>query len=533
MMRRSYFVAVFLLLMLLPGQPALAGYNILGNGSFETATVDPGGGELVLPTGSAALLLWGVGPDVYYVGGFWQASQGLRSIGLKNGSIITYFIPVLGTMYQVSFDLAGDPTLPPAIKSLELFAPTGSSFSGLTFFQTKNFSFDTTAQTVTNMGWTTEQWNFWGGLDNSRLSFVQFLSNNGNSQGGPALDNVVLVPVSAILQNGSFETVDGSLISLSAITVPMGSTAIYGWLVGGNGIQLMNTTGVWDASQGGVYSLKLNSPTGPGSILQDIFTLPGDLYQVSFDLAGDPTGGPAVKTLRVSAAGQSQDFTFDTTGKAARNMGWVTNNWTFRANSTITPLVFQSLDNGANGPALDNVKVIHPANLVLNGSFEQGPAVGSFTTLSYGDGSISGWTVAGNGIDYIGTDWTASNGGRSLDLNSTDAGSIEQTFLTTPGATYNVSFDLAGNPFQPPTVKTLRVSAGGRSQVFTFDTTGKSPTNMGWISQHFTFKAKWETTTLLFESTTLGTPAGPALDNVRVTQVPVLTPQYLLLLLSD
>ncbi len=87
-------------------------------------------------------------------------------------------------------------------------------------------------------------------------------------------------------------------------------------------------------------------------------------------------------------------------------------------------------------------------------------------------------------------------------MNAVAAGSIEQTFLTTPGATYNVAFDLAGNPGQGalPLVKTLRVSAAGRFQDFTFDTTGKTPANMGWTTKHFTFKAKWETTTLLFES---------------------------------
>ncbi len=65
-------------------------------------------------------------PEVYYVGGFWQASQGIRSLGLKNGSIFQIFTPTLGKMYQVSFDLAGDPTLPPALKSLAIAAPSGT-----------------------------------------------------------------------------------------------------------------------------------------------------------------------------------------------------------------------------------------------------------------------------------------------------------------------------------------------------------------------------------------------------------------------
>ena len=531
--RKSFHIVVLaaLVVLLLAVQPAPAGYNMLQNGSFETATVDPGGGELILPVGSTAIAPW------------VRQARGLLCrwflAGLPGGSQYRpekwWHFPELYTCsgkHVSSFLRPGwRPDAPSRHKISDNISPTGVDFS-----QTKGFSFDATGRTVTNMGWTTTQWNLWGSLPLRSPRLLGFGSGNTDpSQGGPALDNVVLVPVSAILQNGSFETADPSLSSVLAITVPNGSTAIYGWMVGGLGIQLINTANVWDASQGGAYSLNLNSPSGPGSISQTFTTIPGDLYQVSFDMAGDPGGGPAMKTLRVTAAGQSQDFTFDTTGKSTRNMGWVTQNWTFRANATRTTLAFQSLDNGANGPALDNVRVVHPANLVLNGSFEDGPRrAGQFTFLSlaYGDSSIIGWTVAGNGIDYIEGLWTSSNGGFSLDLNALDAGSIEQTFLTTPGATYNVSFDLAGNLLGPPAVKTLRVSAAGQSQVFTFDTTGKSPTNLGWTTQHFAFTAKWETTTLLFESLTTGTDAGPALDNVRVTGVPPLQGPYLLLLLD-
>jgi choice-of-anchor C domain-containing protein len=528
--KKFHIMVLTALALLLAAPPATAFYNILGNGSFETATVDPGAGELLLPTGSTALAPWTVVLEVLYVGGFWQASQGVpggRSLGLNDGSILQIFTPSLGKMYQVSFDLAGDPTLPPALKAMAITAPSGTYQS-----QRGVFLFDTTAQTTANMGWATKQWNFWGAQDNIPREFLQFTSYYLTG-GGPALDNVVLVPVSTILQNGSFEAT--SLIGMDpfyALPLPSGSTSIFGWTVGGLGIQLMHDPSVWQASQGS-FSLNLNSTSGAGSISQTFTTIPGDLYRVSFDLAGDPGGGLPVKTLRVSAAYLIRDFTFDTTGKTTTNMGWTGQTLTFTAQAATTTLVFQSQDNGANGPALDNVKVVHPANLVLNGSFEQGPAPGSSIQLSPGDDSINGWTVADNGIGYIGGLWQASQGGRSLDMNGVaDHGSIEQTFLTTPGVSYKVTFDMAGYPNPSSPLKTLRVVAAGRFKDFTFDTTGKSVGNMGWTTKNFTFTAQWETTTLLFLSLTPGSNTGPALDNVVVTQVSSLPGPYLLLLLD-
>src|SRR3989344_2638359 len=108
-----------------------------------------------------------------------------------------------------------------------------------------------------------------------------------------------------------------------------------------------------------------------------------------------------------------------------------------------------------------------------NGSFEDGVNPGVFTTLFAGDStSIIDWTVASGSVDYIGTYWVASEGDRSIDLSGNNAGSIGQTFDTTPGAVYNVTFDMAGNPAGGPTVKTMDVDAAGVTSQYTFDTTG-------------------------------------------------------------
>ena len=159
-----------------------------------------------------------------------------------------------------------------------------------------------------------------------------------------------------------------------------------------------------------------------------------------------------------------------------------------------------------------------------NGSFETGPAAGSFLALGSGNTSITGWTVGGGGIDYIGTYWQAEEGTRNLDLSRTNAGSISQTFDTILNQIYSVNFWLAGNPTGGPAIKTLRVSAPGTQQEYTFDTTGRTRTAMGWVEHEFLFTAASTSTTLTFASLN-STAYGPTLDNVSVTPQQTIVPE--------
>jgi hypothetical protein len=62
----------------------------------------------------------------------------------------------------------------------------------------------------------------------------------------------------------------------------------------------------------------------------------------------------------VRAGGKKEVFSFDTTGKSAENMGWVTKAWQFEAIDDETLLEFHTLDDEDPncGPALDNVQVV-------------------------------------------------------------------------------------------------------------------------------------------------------------------------------
>jgi choice-of-anchor C domain-containing protein len=162
----------------------------------------------------------------------------------------------------------------------------------------------------------------------------------------------------------------------------------------------------------------------------------------------------------------------------------------------------------------------HAAEFV-NGSFEDGDITNPFGVVAGGNNStIAGWTVLGNSVDYIGNYWQANDGARTIDLNGNGPGGIAQTFNTVANQAYAITFWLAGNPDNGPTIKTISVDADGlNAGIFTFDTTGFDKVNMGWKKFTYNFVASSTSTTLAFNSLSAGS-WGAALDNVSVSAVP-------------
>jgi len=164
-------------------------------------------------------------------------------------------------------------------------------------------------------------------------------------------------------------------------------------------------------------------------------------------------------------------------------------------------------------------------NLLRNPSFEEGPACGCgstsfYETLYAGDNRLTGWNILPDSIDHAGTVWYPAHGTASVDLNGDFTAGISQTVTTTPGVTYVVRFALAGNPNTEcgsPAYKNVKVTVGGVSKSYWFDTTGKSYTNMGWSYRSFTFVAPSNSATLTFQSMT-GSACGPVLDDVSLAQ---------------
>ena len=103
-----------------------------------------------------------------------------------------------------------------------------------------------------------------------------------------------------------------------------------------------------------------------GSISQTLTTSIGQQYQVSFDLSGNPDGNgttatPAgnTKSLNVTAAGSSPNFTYLTGTNTHSNMQYALETFDFVATTTSTVLTFASADTPQSfyGPVIGNVAV--------------------------------------------------------------------------------------------------------------------------------------------------------------------------------
>ena len=159
-----------------------------------------------------------------------------------------------------------------------------------------------------------------------------------------------------------------------------------------------------------------------------------------------------------------------------------------------------------------------PANAatIINGSFEDGPNPGTFTTLGTGDTSITGWTVSSGSIDYVGSYWDTPFGDRSIDLAGISLGSISQSIATEINKAYTISFYVSKNPDGGLPTRTGEISFGGETMPFEYSAVS-SLADMNWELRTFTFVATTASTLLSFAADpTAGCCYGPALDNVSI-----------------
>jgi hypothetical protein len=163
------------------------------------------------------------------------------------------------------------------------------------------------------------------------------------------------------------------------------------------------------------------------------------------------------------------------------------------------------------------------ANLLVNGSFEQGTHTndGNNTeTFPAGATDITGWTTVGSHVSWIADPnpfgLTAQDGTLFLDLTGYTAGApfggVTQTIATTPGATYQLSFQLGSFTTRwggPPV--SISASAGSTSQVFMDAATHSAST---WTSEMLDFTATGTSTVITLEGSAGVNYIG--LDNVDV-----------------
>ena len=163
----------------------------------------------------------------------------------------------------------------------------------------------------------------------------------------------------AQFQNGSFEigTLSGDPCNVS---LPVSSTAITGWTVISGNIDYV-TPACWPASEG-TRSLDLVGTGSIGGIEQTFDTVPGQAYEVIFDLAGNPSPlfPPTVKNLTVTVNGTPQSYTYNTLDHTPATIGWTPHSFTFVAAGTSSTISFVSDMTGSSfaGATLDNVRVL-------------------------------------------------------------------------------------------------------------------------------------------------------------------------------
>ncbi|MEV8376745.1 choice-of-anchor C family protein [Kribbella sp. NPDC056861] len=126
------------------------------------------------------------------------------------------------------------------------------------------------------------------------------------------------------------------------------------WTVASGSVDIVT---YWEHAEG-QQSLDLNG-SAEGAVSR---TVPAQLlttYKVTYAVAGNPEGGPTVKSGKVSINGQQVDaFSFSIAGKSIYNMGWVYRSFYFtNLLSASSVLQFSSTSPSIWGPALDDVKV--------------------------------------------------------------------------------------------------------------------------------------------------------------------------------
>lgn len=149
------------------------------NGSFESASVNPGS-FVTLPNGSTAIDGWQVtSGNIDYVGSYWIASDSSRSLDLNgtiSGSISQTFKTTKGAVYHLQFDMAGNTDCGAVTMRLRLSA-AGTS---------REFDFSTAGNNRQNMGWQKKSFEF---VASDTLTTMTFTSLSSGIC-GPAIDNI-------------------------------------------------------------------------------------------------------------------------------------------------------------------------------------------------------------------------------------------------------------------------------------------------------------------------------------------------------
>jgi len=188
--------------------PGVAG--LITNGSFEVGD-EPGAWRSLYAPDSVTIRNWTVSAgSVDYIGSYWQAADGNRSLDLTGtgapGTIVQTFVtPWPGVPHRISFALAGNPDVQPRTTGVRVWINDPNVLY-------RDFTFVVNGQTRSNMGWTYVSWWFTPSSAVNTLGFTS-LDNYPGLLWGPALDDV---RVDAVPEPGTLLLVGLALIVASS-----------------------------------------------------------------------------------------------------------------------------------------------------------------------------------------------------------------------------------------------------------------------------------------------------------------------------
>lgn len=170
------------------------------------------------------------------------------------------------------------------------------------------------------------------------------------------------------------------------------------------------------------------------------------------------------------------------------------------------------------------------ANLLSNGGFED-PVLAAGTYLNLVPGAEPagfGWVVLADGVDVftdgvLGTLVVAAEGVQALDLvGFGSTGGIAQSFMTTWGQPYRLSFQYANNPISTgEAAASLQVGNGEETLLSDLVVhSGSSTGGLGWTSYQADFIGTGGALTLSFQTTLGGSNGGIVIDAVAISAVP-------------
>jgi choice-of-anchor C domain-containing protein len=168
-----------------------------------------------------------------------------------------------------------------------------------------------------------------------------------------------------------------------------------------------------------------------------------------------------------------------------------------------------------------------PSNLIVNGSFEAGPAMeSSFLPLDEDSVEIRGWVITRGQIDLLQESdggQRAAEGKRCLDLHGSPGfGGLKQPFVTRAGQRYRITFSMSGSPGLGYEIVQMFVQVAGKKEMFACSMAGRTLEDLKWETKTCEFTAV-DTITVLEFHTAMAPSSNPFggvyLDNVEVVAV--------------